>query len=261
MLRLLLGLLGCALAAVAIADNPVSHGLSVDGTSFVLDQADGRVLRSRDLIGAELDLEDGSTVRIDAVRADPGDPSGETLLHRFSVRVGDSDWQNPCEANYQGEQEGFPLSGRWDAEGRFHADPAHFVLSCTSGAQAKCVRFGYKPWKNAPDGAALAPLYEACVHMVRADYCGNGEASTKNGTQIDVYDAHGVQHAETAADFHFEAGWSPHGAVCVARTRIVENLSLQQLAQGCPRLREAVGESCTEQRASELGAVVFNRSR
>ena len=247
-------------AATAAADTPTS-GLHVEGTRFVLAAADGRTLHGAELIGAELDIGDGSTLRIEGLRADPQDPSGEVLLHRFSVRAGDGAWQNPCEPDRQGNREGLPIAGRWDADGRFHSDSAHFALSCTSGAQAKCVRFGYKPWKQAADGTALAPLYEACVHMVRADYCGNGEASTKEGTAIDIFDRHGIQRAETGADFRFEAGWSAQGAVCVAHTRIVENLDLDTLAARCPRLRGALGSDCTEQGAQARGALVFNRSR
>ncbi len=247
-------------AATAAADSS-NPGLRVDGTTFVLTTADGHARRGAELIGAELDIGDGTTLRIEGVRQDMLDPSGEVLLHRFSVRAGDGAWQNPCEPDREGQREGLPIAGRWDADGRFRSDHAKFALSCTSGAQAKCVRFGYKPWKQTADGTSLAPLYEACVRMVRADYCGNGEATTRDGTAIDIFDRHGIQRAETGADFRFEAGWSAEGAVCVAHPRIVEHLDLDALAARCPRLRDALGRECTEQRAHALGALVFNRSR
>src|ERR1041385_6963440 len=65
------------------------------------------------------------------------------------------------------------------------------------------------------------PYYEACQHMVRADYDGSRWAHTKNGTPIDFWDHIGVQHPDTLADpaFAFEPGWSPEGAACVAKTR------------------------------------------
>lgn len=236
-------------------------GLQVDGTAFVLNTDDGRSLHGADLIGAELDLGDGSTLRIEGVRQDPTDPSGDILLHRLSVRMGDGAWENPCEAALDGTREAFPLAGSWDSEGRFHAGGRKFAISCTSGAQAKCVRFGYKPWKAAADGTALAPLYESCVHMVRADYCGDGKPTTREGTMIDIFDRHGIQASEAGADFPFEAGWSPTGAVCVAHTRIAENINLGKLALSCPRLKDALGTDCNEIRAGALGALVFNRSR
>ncbi len=240
-------------AGIARADGPPAR-LHVEGTAFVLQQLDGRVRRGADLVGAELDLGNGVTLRIDAARPDPAD--AEILLHRFSQRVAGADWQPVCEAG----QEGFPIGGRWVA-GEFRSDNAHFLLTCTNGAQSKCARWGYKPWKAAPDGASMIPLYQACIHMARADYCGDDHPTTRNGTTIDVFDHHGVQQAATGPEFHFEAGWSPAGAVCVNHTRIPQNMDLATLAQRCPRLRDALGEQCDEAAAQRLGAVVFNRSR
>ena len=154
------------------------------------------MLRSPDLVGAELDLGDGNVLRIDAVRTDPEDPT--IFLHSFSTRDAVSDWQNPCDADASGKREGFPLPGRWDANGAFHPGTEHFALTCTSGAQAKCIRFGYKPWKQSKDGQSLLPLYEACIRMVRADYCGTGEATTLDGTEIDIYDDRSIQHPKPA---------------------------------------------------------------
>ncbi|HET9768484.1 MAG TPA: ADYC domain-containing protein [Thermoanaerobaculia bacterium] len=257
-----LALLSAATTAAtpAGASAPVPE-LAVEGTAFVLRQPDGTELRGPQLVGAELDLGDGVTLRIDAVRPDPGDKSGETLLHALSTRGAGGAWVPLCDADREGKREGFPVPGRWDDAGRYHPDGGHFALTCTSGAQAKCVRFGYKPWKPAPDGASLVPLYEACVHMVRADYCGDGVATTREGTQIDIFDRHGVQRPESGPELRFEAGWSPTGAVCVAHTRIPENVTLDQLRASCPRLAAALGSSCTEEAAAKLGAVLFNRSR
>lgn len=246
-----------ALCTIAI-EGRAAPKLGVEGTEFVLHQDDGSVLRSADLVGAVLDLPSGPTLRIDAVERDPKD--ADVWLHRLSVRTAQGGWQEACEADPEGRRAGFPLAARWD-QGRFHADAQHFSLSCTSGAEAKCVRYGYKFWKPAPDGAALDKVYEACVHMVRADYCGDGIPATRNGTTIDVYDRHGVQKPETGPEFRFEAGWSPTGAVCVAHTRIAQELDLGRLRARCPRLADALGETCTEEFAERHGAVLFNRSR
>ncbi|MEO6076416.1 MAG: ADYC domain-containing protein [Dokdonella sp.] len=249
------------IASLSASTMAYSGSLSVDGTRFVFKTDDGKTLRGAELIGAELDVGDGSTIRIDAVRVDPLDPTGDTLFHTVSVRTNDGAWQNPCQAAPDGTREVFPIPGRWDADGRYRLDADHFALSCTSGAQAKCVRFGYKPWRQAADGTGLAPLYESCVHMVRADYCGDGVPATRNGTLIDIFDDHGIQTSEGDSVLSFEAGWSPTGAVCVARTRIAEELDLKALVQRCPRLRDAVDKSCDAKQARTLGALVFNRSR
>lgn len=249
------------LAGMSASTLAHSGSLSVDGTRFVFKTDEGKTLRGAELVGAELDVGDGSTMRIDAVRVDPLDSTGDTLLHKISVRMDDGSWQNPCQPAADETREVFPIPGRWDADGRYRPDADHFALSCTSGAQAKCVRFGYKPWRTSADGTALAPLYESCVHMVRADYCGDGVPATRNGTLIDIFDDHAVQTSEGDPALSFEAGWSPTGAVCVARTRIAEELDLKALVQRCPRLRDAVGKSCDTERARTLGALVFNLSR
>ena len=248
-------------AALSASTMAHSGSLSVDGTHFVFKTDDGKTLRSAELVGAELDVGDGSTMRIDAVRVDPLDPTGDILLHRVSVHMEDGSWQNPCQAAADETSEVFPVPGRWDADGRYRADADHFALSCTSGAQAKCVRFGYKPWTTAADGTALAPLYESCVHMVRADYCGDGVPATRDGTLIDIFDDHGIQTSEGDSTLSFEAGWSPTGAVCVARTRVADELDLAALVKRCPKLRDAVGKHCDKELAKTSGAVVFNHSR
>ncbi|MCQ4165852.1 ADYC domain-containing protein [Tahibacter harae] len=256
--RWLARLLALAAALPAAAAPPAR--LSVEGTEFVLYRLDGRVLRSAELIGAELDLGGGRQLRIDAVRPDPSDPSGTVLLHRFSQRERGGAWAPACEADREGRQEGFPVPGRW-VDGRYQPGRDHFALSCTAGAQAKCVRWGYRPWAPAPDGTPMAPMYEACVHMVRADYCGDGTATTRDGTAIDIYDGHGVQQPANEAGFRFEAGWAPHGAVCVNHARVPQNLKLEDLAQRCPRLKDALGRRCDEASARAAGALLFNRSK
>jgi hypothetical protein len=258
MMRRVFALLLCLVAA-PLAAQPASR-LSVEGTEFVLYQLDGRVLRSADLIGAELDLGGGNQLRIDGVRADPTDPAGKILLHRFSQRAGDGPWVDACEADREGNHEGFPVPGRW-VDGRYRRDGAHFALTCTGGAQAKCLRWGYKPWARAQDGKDMAELYEACVHMVRADYCGDGKATTREGTAIDIYDRYGVQQPSGDTAFRFEAGWAPTGAVCVNHPRVPDNLTLDALAASCPRLKDALGRQCDEATAEAAGAVLFNRSR
>ncbi|MBI3198669.1 MAG: hypothetical protein HYZ40_14425 [Rhodospirillales bacterium] len=246
----------CAAAAPAAAQSspPSAPRVTVEGTEFVAALADGRVLRSRDLVGAVLDARFAGRpvrIRIAAVEPDPDAHSGTVWLHTLEQTDADGAWTNFCTAGPDGRRQGFPLEG----------GPNGIELSCTAGAIAKCVRFGYRRWTAAADGVSLAPLHEACVRMVRGDYGGADRPWTKNGMRIDMYDDHGVQAPDNSPEDVFEAGWSPDGAVCVHHVRVRENTTLAELEALYPALRGRTGAVCTEAFARAHGAVLFNRSR
>ena len=85
---------------------------------------------------------------------------------------------------------------------------------------------------------------------------------TRDGTLIDLYDRLGIQKDEPGPGMRFEAGWGKDGATCVARVRIPENVTLEELARRCPaRLADRLGASCTEDEAGRSPAtLLFNKS-
>jgi hypothetical protein len=260
------------LAAWSLATAATVERLSsveVVGTAFRVELTGGRVISGRELAGATLSLvPPGETepqqVRIDAAVVDPLDPQHETLLYRMQAIDETGAATEVCDPDARGERWAFPVKGQWDSEGR-HISDTGFTLTCSGGAQGKCVRFGYKPWRSLPDGRSLAAFHQACVHMVRANYCGD-RGTTRDGMPIDVYDSAGVleRDSSTASDeLHFEAAWGTAGAICVAHTRVPANVTLEQLVSECPRLAGRVGDTaCTEDvaRAADPAALVFNRS-
>ena len=173
-----------ALAASA----PLARGtritaVEVEGTQFRVVLDDGRVLDSAALAGALLDvaLPNGAKqrIRILEVTPDPKDPDGEIILHRIATVDAVGHESEPCQPDPQGARWVFPLRGQWNNEGK-RTSGTGFTLTCSDGAQGKCVRFGYKPWKTRPDGVALATFHAACIKAVRADYCGD-HATTRDG--------------------------------------------------------------------------------
>jgi type IV secretory pathway TrbD component len=74
--------------------------------------------------------------------------------------VDPGEWWRFCQPGPDGIAMALPLSGAWTARGR-HEDRPTFILTCTSGALGKCVRFGYKPWKRTPEGVSLWAYHEA----------------------------------------------------------------------------------------------------
>ena len=233
--------------------------VAAEGTQFRLTLADGRVLRSLDLVGATLvvAVEGGlARVRLASVERDPNAKSADVWLHTMMVEQRDGSLINLCQTGPDGRAQGFPLASRRNASGGTENTPAEqFEIVCSGGARAKCVRFGYRPWI-----AEEEYLYNSCTRMVRADYCGQGEGTTRDGMSIDLYDDQGIQRPDIAAHQAFEAGWTPDGAVCVGHVRVSENIDLARLVAACPRLADRVGPACTEQVARGLGARLFNRS-
>ena len=249
-----IGLTTALALAAPIAAAP-QDGLMAVGTELVLTAPNGRILRSAGLVGATFNVAVAGRpveITISSVEEDPHSVGGRVLLHRFLVKDETGMQVDMCTPDAQGRSLGFPVP---DGHGGFE-------LTCTSGAVGKCIRWGYRPWEEQPEGPPLAALHQACVHMARADYGGDGLATTREGTLIYWCDRFGVQPC--GADFPavFEAAWGRDGAICVAHPRIAENISLKQLAERYPRLKSHLGpEACTEDSAlSDPIALLFNRS-
>ena len=249
--------------AQTVQHPPAAAKVSVEGSSLRVEYASGATLRGPQLAGKEIDIGQAGAplrLRIDAVLADQGRPG--IWLHEISALGADGSWQNVCSPDADGKRLAVALAGYTRADGRFVADPARRSIACTSGAQGNCLRFGYHYWTSGPKGESLLPQFQACLRMVRADYCGDGRSFTRNGVTIDLYDDAGVQFPEKNNSMPFEAGWSPQGAVCLHHPRVAANLRLDELGKQCPRLAAVSGEQCSEAWArSEGKAVLFNRSQ
>lgn len=188
-------------------------------------QVKGALLKSFDEQGRSL------TLKISDVELDPKDSEKETYLYTvFYQDPTNSKWRNLCLPDPDNVAKAIPLSGRWDETGT-HIDDGEITFACTSGVLAKCVRWGYKPWKTV-EGRSLRDFHQACTRMARADYCGNGIGHTQDGTPIDVYDKLGLLHRTKESGMVFEAAWGKDGAVFIHRTRWTE--SLTQLQKECP---------------------------
>jgi ADYC domain len=261
--RLLLALLATSLCPTIGQGTAAGPSLEAVGTLFRVTTPDGRVLTSPDLIGAVLDVTDEAgrtiTVRIDGVDRDPSDVDGEVWLHRFSVRdAGSGDWREFCVPGPDGTVAGFPVAGSWTTDGRHVRGSSGFTVACTAGAIGKCVRFGYKPWRDVA-GESFWDYHQACVRLMRADYGGDGIGHTRTGTWVDFFDRLGIQRPGSDPRdqaLEFEAAWGPDGAVCVRRTRIPEVVSLDELARRYPHLAGKIGPDCSE----KVAALIWNRS-
>ncbi|MEM9454300.1 MAG: ADYC domain-containing protein [Myxococcota bacterium] len=226
----------------------------------------GQTSEASPLAGTELTIRDHHDhelhVRIDAVH--PAALRASSPLTMYEVSRLDEDsgrWVPYCQRGPDGLQLAIPLAGRWPGGGaRFVEDPEDFTLTCTAGANGKCARMGYLPGMTA-HGRSLTPYFEACVRAMRADYCGDGRSFTRAGTPVELRDGVGQQPRWYSEALRFEAAWGPEGALCVRRSRIPDLVSTEALAERCPSLRGAVGETCDEQiLASMPGVLLLNHS-
>lgn len=265
-----LGLRAACLAAAlgAGASTPLSQQepapaptIEVVGTTLRVRLVDGSTREGSALVGAVLTAASGGRsvrVRIASVEPDASDPHGEILLYDFRLLTPGG--EGPlCAQDPDGRRVGFPLAGRSDSAGILSSGGGGiFELVCTSGAQGKCARLGYAPWRQAPDGRPLIDWYNACVRLLRGDYCGDGRPYTRDGTAVDIYDRIGIHGSDGDPRLSFEAAWAPEGAVCVARTRLPDIVDLEGLGRACPRLAGRLGHvACPE---NPSGGLIFNRS-
>lgn len=261
---LLLATLHGGLAAGA-PGAPQAEQIDVVDSRFRVTLTDGQVRHSDSLVGAILTIGVGDRavrVRIDAVERDTMHYAADVWLHSLSVQGADGKWTTYCTPDRDGRRLAFPISGHAGRDGiLLSAAPGRMQILCTSGAMAKCARFGYRPWATDRDGRPLLDVHRACVRMLRGDYGGRDEPMTRNGMKINVSDALGIQPFEDVPGMEFEAGWGPDGAVCVHHPRVKENVSLEELEARYPRLRARTGAICTEAFARAHGAVIFNHSR
>ena len=233
-------------------------GVEIIGSDLVVHAGDGQTLRGADLVGAVLTMAVNggapAMVRIDAFRADPHSQFDDVRLYDLTVQDAAGLWAPVCDVDPYGEHPAIlqPAPG------------GTIAIWCTGGTHAKCIRMGYRPWATGPQGQPLAPYHTACSKMLRANYCGDDQATTRTGMLVDIYDRIGINQKEggTVPGVSFEAAWTPQGAVCVAHPRVPQNMTLDRLAQTCPRLQSRLGPACSEETSLQMDTpLLFNGSR
>jgi hypothetical protein len=170
--------------------------------------------------------------QIRSAELDRQDPERETYLYTVVYQTKNQTWQNYCRATNDFAAKAIALRGTWDRSGTYQGHENRITFSCLSGALAKCVRLGYKPWQTI-QGQSLKEYHQACVRMIRADYCGDGTTHTRDGTRIDVYDRLGIQQRNEIPGMSFEAAWGMDGAQSIHHTRYPEDLAYVQRV--CPQ--------------------------
>jgi len=189
------------------------------GTGFVgvkgQNGYDGSDFLNAEFIG---DVGDGSTLRLRIQDIHPGSGANADLnLYTVQYFATDSTWKSACYDNLGNAVDAVPLNNTWNFQqgvttgGDPITNTHSFTFACTGAALAKCTMLGYRPWASF-HGTALASYHQACVRMIRADYCGDGTSHTVNGTTINLYDK--LNLVTDTEPWTVEAKWTPAGASC-----------------------------------------------
>ena len=210
-----------------------TDSLTLDKTALV-GSVGGQQVSGNAFVGAALQVRDASgltsEIAITKIESDATDSTNETQLYTLMGLDNSGQLKNLCNPDPDGRQVAIPLRGHWDATGALIKDDS-ISFHCTSGVIAKCVRWGYRPWQS-KNGKSLVDYHQTCTRMARADYCGDGQTHTQDGTEINMYDAIGLHPLDASLSL-FEAAWTPDGAFCVAHDRWLNVLGLlSPLCQG-----------------------------
>jgi hypothetical protein len=190
----------------------------LDGSQLIAQTADGGTLSGADLIGAQLTgtLDSGATLSLQIVNVTRGScPNEDIYYYSVSYQHDDGSWGALCTDASGNAAPAIALAGRWNygrgvvGGGAHYDDPSQFTFACAHGALAKCVEWGYKPWRSI-NGTSLAPYHQTCTRVVRADFCGDGTPHTQDGQLINIYDKLGVQ--TDTRNWLGEASWDENGA-------------------------------------------------
>ena len=211
------------------------NGTKLEGTVFS-GTVDGNLVSGNAFSGAIMSATVEGHLGTLQVRIDEINPTSDPDINLYGVSVlppGAASWQPLCTDLNGDAVKAIPLRGYWDESqgtptGGDHFDsPSEVTFACTGYTLAKCVEIGYKPWKSTVECSSpgvchtipLAYHHQACTRMLRADYCGDGTPTTRDGTLVDIADSLGMESPEAPASWAFEAEWGAEGAACVKNTR------------------------------------------
>jgi hypothetical protein len=207
----------------------LSATLSLNGSELVFLDASGALVASGTaLVGAAIpsDLNTGEVVDL-TIQSVTYDATAGVYLYGVTVPSAKNGKPEPlCGESKQQPILALALAGRYDNDtGASIPDSNYFTFACVDAAIGKCAYWGYHPAKSRSEclgseckAQSLAPWHQACIHMVRADYCGDGTPHTRDGTIINIWDNLGIEQPDPSA-WEMEAEWMADGARCIRHTR------------------------------------------
>ncbi len=163
-------------------------------------------------------------------------PNSDIHFYKVQIRnkTDSSKWDDLCQSGGPGNKAIF-MQGYFTPEGRYVKSSQYMGVTCWDGTAAKCMRWGYRPWRSLYNSKfgniPLEKTWLSCVRAAKADYCGNGESYTDVGKQIDIWDRYGfikkfgevdgwIDSSGRALAYSDESAFDENGAGCLVRERL-----------------------------------------
>ncbi len=193
------------------------NGTSLNGTTISATSTTAPPMSGSGMVGSTWTgySSNGTTVKLRVDSAAQGTaPNADLWFYAMSYQTA-AGWSPLCGLDASNQPiKAVTVAGEWVVAG---PDTAHyststnkFTFACRGKAIAKCVELGYKTFKG------YTSQLQACVRLLRADYCGTGTSYTVDGTMLNLYDRVGVQLDTNA--WNPEAEWLISGARCINNT-------------------------------------------
>jgi len=211
------------LTEIRLPNGPAVTQSWLVGSNLHVQTEYGAVLSGPQLAGAEFLFEvtegaqgkEGKRVKIGGVK--PMALLSDVWFYDLAIQDSGGPWQPLCVDGDNLATTAILLGDVWDPETGDRVSPrptGAITFACRGAALAKCVEWGYPPWKSFL-GTSLASYHQTCTRAVRADYCGDGTPHTLDGVEFHVKDALSIQIADLLTPYVVEAEWSPGGALCL----------------------------------------------
>jgi len=161
-----------------------------------------------------------------------------------------NEWSKYC-VNNQKESTGYLLEGIWNVgKSQFQFIPNKKMIVCQSSAMGKCISWGHGPKTS-------VRRYNACIKMVRADYCGNGISFTIPGQKIFYEYFYNAFQDNNQEKFPIEAIWTEQGATCIQKARLPDRYSFEYINTLCLTSKGKIIPYCKDEHYLIFDGPVF----
>lgn len=266
---------GIRVNGIRVNGTELSATIVLNGTELVLADANGLLLYSgTGLVGATIptELATGEVVQL-TIESVTFDAAAGAYLYEVTYPNAKNGKAEPLCDKVNGKAvRALALAGTYsDDTGANTPDPSRFTFACVNAAIGKCALWGYHPGKTRQECLSslckqqpLPSWHQACIRMVRADYCGDGVPHTRDGTAINVWDNLGIESPDPSS-WEMEAEWTQDGARCIRHTRWLQADSsstvtdLEYVRRTCPsRLAENQPTACNSDRSDFFSSYGFH---